>query len=598
MYKFLYLIYFGCILLSPQAICSDLNELKTTSKSRSICTFKQGRELYCKTANRFLSGEINSEQTVELFIKSNYPQGLFDAGKSYQDGIVGKIDGRPNMKKAAELYYQAKTDNAFCNLAYLYQNGHYGLKDDGTPNYEEAARLNRLSNVPLAKYNLGYMYHQGHIGIKDGKCDFKTAENLYLQSKLSQAYCNLGNLHRDGHLGNKPNYQKAEENYLKSTHPNAYWNRGRLYSHGHLKLGDGKCPFEFAADCYRQAGHPEALCDLACLYVRGQVGLIDGNPDLEKARILYLESKLPEAYLNLGILYYRGDLDPIDGKPDYKTAFKYLSQSKTVIAKGLRLFIIEAKYDSISSDYPNFSQGLLTNLACRELEIYLRTAMPEDREFILGLLSEYKDKNAQQALIHLNQALVLGAQGIEPHIAKLQMLLKLEEEIADEKIETKEEVTASASIEFTAESEPLPDIKTEEGKPKKYKPIKPEVSREERLKKIFEKVRQKHLQSLKAVEVKEKDEDTAITPLVFKFIDDEIKNDFEQQPQKLQEFLTDMEEKPYGTDGAGKPEVLKGIFKGYKGCISRRIDQENRFVYKVMGPREVMILSCKGHYTK
>ena len=47
-----------------------------------------------------------------------------------------------------------------------------------------------------------------------------------------------------------------------------------------------------------------------------------------------------------------------------------------------------------------------------------------------------------------------------------------------------------------------------------------------------------------------------------------------------------------GYSGIGKPEPLKGEFSGF---WSRRIDDVNRFVYRIKG-EYLEILSCKGHY--
>jgi toxin YoeB len=44
--------------------------------------------------------------------------------------------------------------------------------------------------------------------------------------------------------------------------------------------------------------------------------------------------------------------------------------------------------------------------------------------------------------------------------------------------------------------------------------------------------------------------------------------------------------------GMGKPEALRHQLKGY---WSRRITEEHRLVYKVIG-NEVQIISCKYHY--
>ncbi len=47
-----------------------------------------------------------------------------------------------------------------------------------------------------------------------------------------------------------------------------------------------------------------------------------------------------------------------------------------------------------------------------------------------------------------------------------------------------------------------------------------------------------------------------------------------------------------GYSGIGKPEPLKGEFSGF---WSRRIDDVNRFVYRINNG-VIEVLSCKGHY--
>lgn len=51
----------------------------------------------------------------------------------------------------------------------------------------------------------------------------------------------------------------------------------------------------------------------------------------------------------------------------------------------------------------------------------------------------------------------------------------------------------------------------------------------------------------------------------------------------------------HGNEGLGKPEPLKHDFAGY---WSRRITDEHRLVYKVIGdpPTEVRIAACRYHY--
>ena len=60
--------------------------------------------------------------------------------------------------------------------------------------------------------------------------------------------------------------------------------------------------------------------------------------------------------------------------------------------------------------------------------------------------------------------------------------------------------------------------------------------------------------------------------------------------KRINELIKDT--KRNGYTGIGKPEPLKGEFNGF---WSRRIDETNRFVYRIKdGVLE--ILSCRSHY--
>lgn len=49
----------------------------------------------------------------------------------------------------------------------------------------------------------------------------------------------------------------------------------------------------------------------------------------------------------------------------------------------------------------------------------------------------------------------------------------------------------------------------------------------------------------------------------------------------------------HGNEGIGKPEPLRHDLSGY---WSRRITDEHRLVYKVVGGAEVRIAACRYHY--
>lgn len=60
--------------------------------------------------------------------------------------------------------------------------------------------------------------------------------------------------------------------------------------------------------------------------------------------------------------------------------------------------------------------------------------------------------------------------------------------------------------------------------------------------------------------------------------------------KRINALLKDIERGNF--DGIGKPEPLKGDLSGF---WSRRIDDTNRFVYRI-NDNVLEILSCRGHY--
>ena len=66
--------------------------------------------------------------------------------------------------------------------------------------------------------------------------------------------------------------------------------------------------------------------------------------------------------------------------------------------------------------------------------------------------------------------------------------------------------------------------------------------------------------------------------------------------KRIQSILNDIDRNGY--DGIGKPEQLKGDFSGY---WSRRIDDYNRIIYRIVGNDEkkyIEIIQCGTHYHK
>ena len=75
---------------------------------------------------------------------------------------------------------------------------------------------------------------------------------------------------------------------------------------------------------------------------------------------------------------------------------------------------------------------------------------------------------------------------------------------------------------------------------------------------------------------------------------EEIKNFSKDSPKlvkKIFELIADIQDTPF--TGIGKPEPLKYQFKG---CWSRRINDEHRLIYEISTDGIIKILSVHGHY--
>jgi toxin YoeB len=547
--------------------------------------------------------EQKFDKALYYFNKSRLPEGLYLAGTLYLEGKVGAKDGQPDYEEAAQFYRQAQTPCSLYNLANMTQCGNIDTKN-GLPDYAEAAR----------RYAL---------------CD-----------QNPEALCNLGNMHRNAllSLNGQPEYLEAARLYLASKHPNALFNLGRLIRDGHIRLQEGQVrvkeeaaeetpqelqdAYEMAADYFRQSGkHNEALVALANMYTNGKIGLLNGKPDIKEAIKLYKSSQAPEADLNLALLYIQGEHDLKEQKPDYAMAFLYISRlSNDVRAIRIKTYVIHYQFPAISRIVGKKSKEDLLKVMFEEITSIMNLVKGADKEYCKGVLA-YERGKLDEALLHFNNALALGNSDASFYIKLAQKLIRLKEKEANrlkaetlQKLEEANDESISKKTTFPSESSPPPpvrnkvnsnNVKEAEEKPKSPPAVKPKQSKpqklilsyEERVKRALEKINAKIMGRYTPLNATPKGDREPLLPLKITFLNETVEEDYGSLTHlKLRALLEDIEEKPYGTDGSGKPEVLLGKYKGIKGCISRRISQEHRLVYKVTGSREIQIISCIGHY--
>lgn len=83
----------------------------------------------------------------------------------------------------------------------------------------------------------------------------------------------------------------------------------------------------------------------------------------------------------------------------------------------------------------------------------------------------------------------------------------------------------------------------------------------------------------------------SFSPLALEQLGYWIKED-RKMALRILRLVAETERSPF--EGIGKPEPLKGDFKGYR---SRRIDDEHRLIYKIT-PETLFIHPSFSHYTK
>jgi len=62
--------------------------------------------------------------------------------------------------------------------------------------------------------------------------------------------------------------------------------------------------------------------------------------------------------------------------------------------------------------------------------------------------------------------------------------------------------------------------------------------------------------------------------------------------KRINTLLEDIKRNPSDANGLGKPERLKGNYRGY---LSRRITSEHRLVYKIVDGL-IVVAQCRFHY--
>ncbi len=342
-----------------------------------------------------------------------------------------------------------------------------------------------------------------------------------------------------------------------------------------------------------------------------------------KSRICFERSESSSALFLLGSLY---DNEKIEG--GVQEAARYYRKSGT----------LEGLVNLLKLHVDDTSVRLLTHENVQEIkeEINMKITAENNEEkkqhYLGGIL--FAEKQYKEAAIHLAQAVTLGNTDalellidVQKIIDQQNKLEKLKTPMVDdaasaqassqempEEDESDEDDSSDSQEEHgvdgaMARPEIIPDLTASAA----HSPAIAQILQAPRIKKPLARVERiaraerKLLQTIQkakkhsfAFQASSGNEEApqVLLPLTFSFLSDDVRADYAalSGDYKLARIIADMWEKPWATEGEGKPKILNGIHLGHKSCIARRLDHKNRFVYKVTGPRQILILSCNGHY--
>jgi Txe/YoeB family toxin of Txe-Axe toxin-antitoxin module/TPR repeat protein len=504
---------------------------------------------------------------------------LIEQGKVHADENNHPISEESRYERAARLYRQVYKQvglsNALCNLAILIEEGKVHVDENNhlipeESRYEGAARLYREVGTPAALHNLAWLIEDGKVHadeknqpIPEGNQNEVAARlyrQVYKQIGIADALCNIAVLIKKGKVhvdeNNHPipkgeHYDVAARLYREVGTPAALHNLAWLIEEGKVHADEKNQPipkgehYDVAARLYREVGTPAALHNLAVLIQEGKTHKDENNQPIpegnqsEVAARLFERTGLPEAYYNLAI----SQLLESNALKDKKKALSYALLGAQQGAK----YAMEL--------YEFLKEELDSEDAVKEKSETL--IFPSGGE-LLPFSTETKDSIE-----------VSTKASKEPEFAeKISALL----------VEAKEE--ENFSLEARRNQKKLKKHQRSSGAPKKKAYI-----RQEKLRKLIKGELPKGERD-GLLEVSSKTPNRKILFEWSKKAQEQLSDHTPGNRAKVFRLIKDLKE---GTPGAHE-EVLR-----YKGGKSRRINKEDRLVYR---EREgiIEIVSCKGHY--
>ena len=544
--------------------------------------YQRLNRLACIYLKEILPQDFN--KITDLFERSiKLPESKYNLGLLYLEGKAGeKLSKNERYKKAEELLKTSQNPDAQYKLGIMYWDGEMGWDLMEEARYEKAREYFEASDTENSHYNLGLMYKKALIGstLSQNEKESK-AKNYFAASNIPEAKFRLGlmYLHQQAgkDLGEEKCIQEAKRLLEESNIPNAQYNLGNIY----LKEAMVKYQlsnksedelFNKAAKLFEKSNTSEALCDLGYIYANGFIELQLSEEDrIKKAIEFYKKSKEEAAKKSLVILYVQ------------KLFNNQESPNEELIPSLIKIFdeigepaLYHYGRAFLIAFFPEYMEEFSSDMERYEEALKLAEEAQEEGVREAGeLIAEIKKMREEEI-----------SEGMEESI-EADDFNKQKANQLEEMHPTK--LLAQQKTEELSKKAPLQAHALKESKRVK----KPQKQEEEvRRKKRFERFKETFFQ-MKATPLSLVNNH----PLSFDFISDRVNQDFKkfrQNNRKFRELLNDILEKPWGTEGVGRPEKLRGDLEGY---YSRRINGEDRLVYKYLpSQNKIIVRQCGQHY--
>ncbi len=333
-----------------------------------------------------------------------------------------------------------------------------------------------------------------------------------------------------------------------------------------------------------QAGTlPDALYHLGWIYSH-----VDSYLDYKKAAACFTKSITPSAFYELGLLYQQGLVPEVDKRAAYQLSIDYLTLAGTpeALCKLGIFFYGRGEYLQAQAHFERAGSS----------EAYLYLGFLYEQGYIGANVPQ---PDYQQAIIHYKQ--VMGEEKDNSLMQKIVELEILQIDIAIKEytaLEIASNAYTSIPIITTKQSDEEYDPATSLAK------LSSRTLAKERIQLLKERKKQQALLSAKPRKLNITHAAAPRPTIQFTFLTDKEKEAFEiflrdSKNKKIKEIMEDIQQAQWAAVGIGNPEVLSHPFRGYEGCISRRINGKVRFVYKVIlqeGAIHILILGWEGHY--